>query len=228
MIMKNQGKFIATVSVNGRAMDSKGNIINRDPNDLPTMWLNVIAGGIPNRQTLTGSVVQRMGVPMDEDGVIAPGESVGHPFAKRIIYGTWLHSSDHEDYGPQFSWNVIKDMTNSSVEDIEAACEHLGEPYVFTVDRPDLPEGYERRTTQHIGRNRFDERVHGTASQTVSNPVQIARRDLGENLRTSDALVNPEIIVKGTASDIRKSNPTGFNTSDSPRTNPDNEDEIIS
>jgi hypothetical protein len=224
--MKNTGKFIATVSVNGRAMDSKGNIIQRDPNGLPTMWLNVIAGGIPNRQTLTGSVVQRMGVPMDEDGVIGLGESMGHPFAKRIIYGTWLHSSDHEDYGPQFSWNVIKDMTSSSITEIEEACAHVGEPYVFQVDRPELPEDYERKTTQHIGRNKMDERVHGTANQAPSNPVRQAVSEVG-TMRSSDSNVNPETTLVGGARSNKPTHTEVLNPNVG-KSNPDNDDEIIS
>jgi hypothetical protein len=231
--MNNTGKFIATVSVNGRAMDSKGNIINRDTNGFPTMWFNVMAGGIPNRQTVAGSVVQRAGVPIDGNGVIAPGSTEGHPFAKRIIYGYWLHSSDHDDYGPQFTWNVIKDMTNDPVTEIEAACKQLGEPYVFTVDRPELPEDYQRRTTQHIGRNAVDSRVHGTANQAPSNVVNQAREMVGGDARTSDAIENPELVIQGEASNLRKRNLSGENTSNaqSPRAgspNPDNPDEIIS
>jgi hypothetical protein len=224
--MKNQGKFIATVSVNGRAMDSKGTIIQRDPNGLPTMWLNVIAGGIPNRQTLTGSVVQRMGIPMDEDGVIAPGESVGHPFAKRIIYGTWLHSSDHEDYGPQFTWSMVKDLTTSSIEEIEKACEYVGEPYVFQVDRPELPADYERKTNQHIGRNKMDDRVHGTANQAPSNPVRQAISEAG-TLKSSDSNANPEVTLVGGARTNQRTHTEVVNPNVG-KQNPDNDDEIIS
>jgi hypothetical protein len=227
--MNNTGKFVATVSVNGRAMDSKGNIIQRDPNGLPTMWFNVIAGGIPNRQTVTGSVVQRMGIPLDENGVIEPGADRGHPFARRIIYASWLHQSDHEDYGPQYSWNMIKDLTTSSVEEIEKACDYVGEPYVFTVERPELPEDYQRRTNQHIGRNRMDVRVHGTANQTESNPVKVARENFG-NMRTSDADGNPEIVVHGNKAQAvpQLGNEVGARQPKAGDSNPDNDDEIIS
>jgi hypothetical protein len=225
--MNNTGKFIAMVQVNGRAMDSAGNIIDRDPHGLPTMWLNVIAGSIPNRQTLTGSVVQRMGVPLDENGVIAPGESRGYAFSKRLIYGQWLHQSTHEIYGPQYSWNVIKDMTNSSVEDIEKACEHVGPADVFTVDRPDLPEDYQRKTVQHVGRRKLDPLDHGTANQTHSNPAEQARQEVGEF--RSDKGTNPEVVIVGNDSNDSNRQPSKpINNPNAGKNNPDNKDEIIS
>lgn len=191
--MNNTGKFIATVSVNGRALDSAGNIINRDNHGLPTMWLNVIAGRIPNRQTITGTLVQRMGLPIDDNGIIAPGEDRGRPFAQRIIYGQWLHQSDHETFGPQYTWSMIKDMTDSSPKEIEESCEHLGPADVFTVERPNLPEDYVRRSTQHIGRNKLDPQNHSTNNQQ-SRVVEKAIEQTG-GIRV-DTLNNPEVEVK--------------------------------
>jgi hypothetical protein len=189
----NTGKFIATVSVSGRAMDAKGNIIQRDSNGLPTMWLNVMAGTIPNRQTIAGTVIQRMGIPIDENGVIASGNENGNPFAKRIIYGSWLYTADDERYGPQFSWSMIKDLSDSSIVELEKSISFLGNPSVFTVERPELPADYERKTVQHIGRAKMDPKVHNVSSNAQSNPVQTARQDLGAI--PSDTGENPEVVV---------------------------------
>lgn len=216
----NTGKFIASVSVNGRALDSAGNIINRDPHGYPTMWLNVVAGSIPNRQTLTGSVVRRMGVPMDQNGVIAPGATSGDPFSQRLIYGQWLHQSDHEVYGPQFTWSMIKDMTNSSPVEIEESCQYLGAPTVFTVERPDLPEDYQRKTTQHIGLAKSDPRSHSTTSQQASRPAQEVTRDQGHY--ATDSTLNPELEVHGSqANPAKRPAPT-------PMRDQSNPDDIIS
>jgi hypothetical protein len=222
--MNNTGKFIAIAQVSGRAMDSAGNIIERDTHGLPTMWFTVIAGTIPNRQTVTGSVAMRAGVRMDANGVIPPGETTGHPFGKRLVYGSWLHQSDHELYGPQFSWSIIKDMSNASVEEIDNACDKLGQPVVFTVDRPPLPEDYQRKTTQHIGRSKLDPMVHGTANQVESVPAELAKAQVGA--RRSDTDFNPEVTISRTPE-----NPTGgarVNNPQAGQANPDNEDEIIS
>lgn len=200
--MDTTGEFIAIVSVFGRARDSKGEIINRDPNDLPTMWLTTIAGKMPNRQALAGTVVQRMGIPMDRNGIIPVGEDRGNPDARRVIYGQWLHQSDHELFGPQFSWNVIKDLSTASVKEINEAKEYLGAPEVFILPNPQLPEDYRRKTTQHIGRNRMDPMTHGTAGQTTSRPVEIALRDLGPS--RSDVDINPEVQIAGESANILK------------------------
>lgn len=201
----NTGKFIATVSVFGRARDAAGNIISRDTHGLPAMWLNVLGGKIPNRQTITGTVAQRMGIPIDENGVIAPGESSGNPNAKRIIYGQWLHQSDHELFGPQITWNMIKDMSHSSPKEIEETCEWLGEPEVFNLERPELPEDYQRKTVQHISPAKMDPLNH-SVNQQRSNVVERALADVGP--MRSDQDRNPEVLV-------------------SPRRDPNNPDNVI-
>jgi hypothetical protein len=187
------GKFIATVSVSGRGMDAKGNIISRDTNGLPPVWLSVLAGSIPNRQTLSGSIAQRMGILLDSNGIIAPGEKSGQPFAKRTIYGQWLHASVHDDFGPQYTWTMIKDLTLVSVMELEQSIEFLGAPDVFTVERAELPSDYVHKTQQHIGRAKLDPHVHNTTGATESNPVQTAREKVGA--MRSDKGTNPEVVV---------------------------------
>lgn len=191
------GKFVAIASVFGRSLDSAGNIIDRDPHGLPSIWLSPLAGSIPNRNTLAGSVAHRAGIIMDSDGVILPGESKGHPFAKRIVYGTYVQTSVHEQYGPQYSWTVIRDMTTASAKEIDETCAYVGEPSVFQVARPELPEDYQRKTTQHIGRNRMDDRNHPTTGSQVNNtnPVLEAKRDVGSI--PSDTNKNPEVVLEG-------------------------------
>lgn len=196
--MQNTGKFLAKVTVFGGAMDSDGTIISRDTHGLPPVWLNVIAGSIPNRQTLTGSVALRAGIIMDGDGVIGARESKGHPFAFRIVLCQWLQTGVDERYGPQFSWTVLQDLTTASIKDQIEAEALLGKPEVFTVSRPELPEDYQKKTNQHIGRNKLDPAFHGTANQTHSNPVEKATADLG-NFR-SDTKGNPEVEVRGNQS----------------------------
>lgn len=204
----NTGKFIAIASVSGRGMDSKGEIISRDTNGLPPIWLSVLAGTIPNRQTLSGSVAQRAGIPLDSNGVIAAGDKEGGSFSKRIIYGQWLHQSDHDDYGPQYTWTVIKDLTSVSVMELDQTIEHLGAPNVFTVEKPELPADYERKTVQHVGRAKLDPHVHGTASQIGSNVVDQAVKKVGA--MRSDQDINPEVEVtqgKPTAGKVRVHRP---------------------
>lgn len=193
--MQNTGKFIAIASVFGGAMDSAGRILSRDTHGLPPIWLNVIAGSIPNRQTLTGSVAQRAGILMDDNGVISRGQSQGNPFGKVTFFGQWLHTGDDDRYGPQYSWIVIQnDLSPKEIMELEPM---LGTANVFTVARPELPEGYEKKTNQHVSPRRLDPAFHGTQS-TFSNPVEKAREDLG-NFR-SDTKGNPEVTVQGNQS----------------------------
>lgn len=189
----NTGKFIAIASVSGRGMDSKGEIISRDTNGLPPIWLSVLAGTIPNRQTLSGSVAQRAGIPVDSNGVIAPGDRDGGSFSKRIVYGQWLHSSDHDDFGPQYTWTIIKDMSIVPVMELEQAIEYLGAPNVFTVEKPELPTDYVRKTVQHVSPSKLDPHSHGTASQSDSNVVNQAVKKTGT--MRSDVNINPEVEV---------------------------------
>lgn len=192
--MQNTGKFIAVVSVSGRAMDSNGVIISRDTHDLPPIWLQVIAGTIPNRQTLSGSIAQRMGIPMDSNGVIASNAKQGNSYSKRIIFGSWLQSAEHDAFGPQFTWTMIKDMTEASVIELEQACDYLGKPDVFTVDKPELPSDYQRKTNQHIGKSKLDPLSHSLTNPTMSNPVEQAIEQVG--YKRSDSATNPEVVVE--------------------------------
>ena len=202
---REKGKFLAIVSVFGRARDAQGNIIDRDPNGLPTMWLTPIAGNIPNRNTIAGSVMQRAGVPIDSNGVIPFGEKDGNPNARRVIYGSYNLQSEHEQYGPNYSWNVIKDMSNASAKEIAETEEFLGEPGIFDVGRVELPEGYVRRTNQHISRNKMDDRTTNTLSpQQGSNVVDQAKQQVGSI--PSDTLLNPEVQVQGSANNLNNDN----------------------
>lgn len=176
--MKNTGKFIAKVTVSGKSRDERGNIISHDKNGLPAIWLNVMAGTIPNRQTITGSVAQRMGIPMDSNGIIEVGATAGNPSSFRIIYGSWLHTSDNDDFGPQYAWDVLKDLTNASVKEVEETCQLIGEPSVFIVERPELPKNYTHKVVHHEGQAKQDSKVHSLyeeeeeAKESIHRPAK--------------------------------------------------------
>jgi hypothetical protein len=191
------GKFIAIASIFGGSRDAAGNIIDRDPHGYPTVWLSVTAGKIPNRQVLAGSVALRAGIKLDSDGIIGRGQDKGHVSSTRVIFGQWLHQGDHELYGPQYVFNVIQDLTESTPKDIMEAEAFLGEPEVFTVPRPELPADYQRKTERHVGRNRLDDNMHGTANQTNSRPAEIAREQLGIKSIDTSAPKNPEVELHG-------------------------------
>lgn len=205
MNTREKGKFLGIVSVFGRARDAKGNIIDRDVNELPSAWITPLAGSIPNRNTITGSVIKRAGVPIDENGIISYGEREGNADGKRIIFGSYNLQNEHEQYGPQYSWNVIRDMSNASAKEIMETEEFLGEPGIFDVGRVNLPADYVRRTNQHVGRNRMDERSHSVLSpQQGSNVVENAVATAG-NI-PSDTRLNPEVQVQGRSAEVRNDN----------------------
>lgn len=193
--MNNTGKFIAIASVFGGARDAAGNIIDRDPHGYPTVWLSVIAGKIPNRQTLAGSVAQRAGIPVDGNGIIPRGEQQGYPSATRVVYGQWLQTGVHDIYGPQYTFSIM-DANISPKESLEMEA-LLGAPEVFTVPKPELPEGYQRKTERHIGRAKLDVQMHGTANQSNSRPADEARGQLGINSIDTGAAKNPEVELHG-------------------------------
>jgi hypothetical protein len=199
MNTEKQGKFVAIASVFGRSLDSAGNIIDRDPHGFPSIWLSPIAGSIPNRNTLAGSVARRAGILLDGDGVIAPGESKGHPFAKRVVYGEYILQSIHEEFGPQYAWTIIKDMSNASAREIDETCAYVGEPDVFAVAKPNLPADYQRKTTQHIGRSRMDDKNHPVQGSRINNtnPVLEAKQEVTGGPIRSDVSKNPEVVLEG-------------------------------
>lgn len=195
--MKNQGKFLAKVTVFGGAMDSKGNIISRDKNGLPSVWLTPLAGEIPNRNVLTGSVAQRSGIKLDSNGVIGRGTTTGDSFAFRLLFGQYTKIGEDERYGDQYTFNILQDLTDSPnvASEIVQLEQMLGEPSIFTVARPELPEDYEKKTNQHVSPRKTDPQFHPTLTNDRSVPAQKIVNDLG-NFR-SDEKGNPELTVVG-------------------------------
>lgn len=198
--MKNQGKFLAKVTVFGGAMDSKGNIISRDKNGLPSIWLTPLAGEIPNRNVLTGSVAQRSGIKLDSNGVIGRGTTTGDSFAFRLLFGQYTKVGEDERYGDQYTFNILQDLTDSPnvASEIVQLEQMLGEPSIFTVARPELPEDYEKKTNQHVSPRKTDPQFHPTLTNDRSIPATKIVNDLG-NFR-SDEKGNPELTVVGTQS----------------------------
>lgn len=170
--MKNKGKFLAKVTISGKSLNSNGTInpASTDKNGLAAIWVQPLAGEIPNRNTITGTVAQRMGIPMDDNGIIGAGETKGSPHGSRLIFGQWILSSVHEDFGNQYSFTIIQDLTESPnifKQTIELE-EALGEGSIFEVPKK-VPADYQRKVEHHDGVAKKEGKSHSAnvASEEV-------------------------------------------------------------
>lgn len=107
---KNSGLAIVAVST------FQGKEAQPDVNGLNSMYLTPVAGTIPNRNVLAGTVAKNSG--------FEEGKSYLAKFARL---------EDDPTYGPQFSWTKVSEVTNPL--DIINAESSLGAGNIYDVDR---------------------------------------------------------------------------------------------
>jgi hypothetical protein len=100
-----------------------------DKNGADAVMLQLIAGKMPNRNVLSGTVASRAGI------------QVGKSYLMNV-----RENGYDKLFGPDFTF--IKIMELESALDVVKASKELGKPEILTVDRPDgFEKEYTRKTT---------------------------------------------------------------------------------
>lgn len=95
--------------------------------NLPVM-LQCIAGRMPNRNVLSGTVAQRTGI------------EVGHTYLMQV-----REQGFDKTFGIDYTFIKIKELMNGV--DIAQTCAELGEPQIIDIERPEgFEDKYERKS----------------------------------------------------------------------------------
>lgn len=103
-----------------------------DKNGEGAVMIQCIAGRMPARNVISGTVAQRSGFEVGKTYLINIREA-GH----------------HEVHGMQYDFIKIKELSSGS--DIVDTCLKLGDPIVFNVGKPEVSKEYERKSDKVIG-----------------------------------------------------------------------------
>lgn len=97
-----------------------------DRNGLSSVMIQCIAGKMPNRNVLSGTVAQRSGFEVGKTYLIDVREQ-----GRDMVYGL------------DFNFILVKEMTSGT--DIIDATVRLGKPEIFVVDKPEGAALYDRK-----------------------------------------------------------------------------------
>ena len=99
-----------------------------DKNGLDAVMLQLIAGKMPNRNTLSGTVAQRLGI------------KIGETYLMNV-----REAGDDVEFGKDFTWVKLKHLTEAS--DIVETAHKLSPPIMINIPRPEgYNQLYERKT----------------------------------------------------------------------------------
>jgi len=134
-----------------------------DKNGKAPVFLVIKAGKIPNRQTLSGTVAENKGLQMGKTYVIS-----------------YRETGDDDEFGPQY--NIDIDMEVSTVTDLLTAKKELGDPVVFTVEKP-VNGDYKRKSNVVTGQNKLRQtegKFHPSivAATSLTPVAETKKRDL--------------------------------------------------
>lgn len=102
--------------------------ISTDKNGENPVMIQCIAGKMPNRNVISGTVAKRLGV------------EIGHTYLLQI-----REQGKDKQFGLDFTFIKIRELTTG--KDIIEASKELGEPRVITIERPDgYEDTYERKS----------------------------------------------------------------------------------
>lgn len=104
-----------------------------DKNGEEPIMIQCVAGKMPNRNTLSGTV----------------GKRAGFEIGKTYLINV-RKSGEDEQFGEDFTWLKMQEIT--SPLDVIKAKQELGEAQIITIERPEnYPGSYERLTNKVVG-----------------------------------------------------------------------------
>ncbi len=103
--------------------------LDADKNGLDPIMLQLIAGKMPNRNTLSGTVAQRLGI------------KIGETYLMNV-----RENGEDIEFGRDFTFIKVKHLTEA--EDIVRTANNLSSPQIVTIPRPESYNGavYQRKT----------------------------------------------------------------------------------
>jgi hypothetical protein len=151
-----------------------------DKNGNPPIMLQCIAGTMPNRNVLAGTVAQRAGF------------EVGNTYLVNV------RETGYDDiFGPDFTF--IKVMQMDSGLDIVRAAKELGDARIMYVQRPEGFEQHYQRVGNAIESNRtrrMKEGLYHPTTQTTITSHQTAREiRAGSSVGSGGTLINEEEML---------------------------------
>lgn len=160
-----------------------------DKNGKDTVMLQCIAGQMPNRNVLAGTVAENMGI------------KIGHTYLLDV-----REQGEHVKFGKDYTFIKVKEI--DSALDIVKTAKELGDPIILTVGRPDLfkEEGYERKTdaVEGLRTKLIREGLYKPATATTVTNHETASRVVDGTSVTGDATdrFNAENSKKETGRDV--------------------------
>lgn len=109
-----------------------------DKNGADSVMVQCIAGKMPNRNVISGTVAQRAGFEVGKTYFIIVREA-GY----------------HEVHGTQYDFLKVKELTEGI--DIVDTCMALGEPTIFNVEKPEISKEYQRKGDKVVGLRTVEE-----------------------------------------------------------------------
>jgi hypothetical protein len=133
-----------------------------DKNGENPVMLQCIAGRMPNRNVLSGTVARRAGI------------EVGKTYLMQV-----RESGFDKVFGPDFTFIKIMEIENA--EDVAKTVKQIGQPHVFTVERP---EGFEQ-VYQRKG-----DAVEGNRTKRIKEGQYIPALRTSTSHQTADEIID--------------------------------------
>lgn len=157
-----------------------------DKNGKPPVMLQAIAGKMPNRNVLSGTVAERAGI------------EIGKTYLAQV-----RENGTDKVFGTDYTFIKVQELIGSDIVD---ACKKLGPPEIFTVKRPEgFEQAYERKgdaveslRTKRIKDGLYEPALHNvsveheTAKEVIQGTTITEASDMQKNLTPEDLLLAGE------------------------------------
>lgn len=153
-----------------------------DKNGADSVMVQCIAGKMPNRNVISGTVAQRNGLEVGKTYLLIVREAGVHAI-----------------HGPQYDFLKVKELTEGI--DIVDTCIAIGDPVIVNVEKPEASKEYQRKGDKVIGLRTVEEQkgvfkraTYSTTSTNLGTATEVKEgSSVDQNtLNQDDEILNKE------------------------------------